>query len=54
MKKIISIIAISLLAASCGGTSDNPDISAAIEKIEAQAATPTTTTATPPLSLIHI
>lgn len=47
MKKIISIIAISLLAASCGGTSDNPDISAAIEKIEAQAATPTTTTATP-------
>ena len=47
MKKIISIIAISLLATSCGGTSDNPDISAAIEKIEAQAATPTTTTATP-------
>ena len=52
MKKIISIIAISLLATSCGGTSDNPDISAATEKIEAQAATPTTTTTTATTSII--
>ena len=36
MKRIISIFAISLLATSCGGTSDKPDSSAAIEKIEAQ------------------